>query len=79
MLDFAKYNFFPTENLAYLFREFLPYIGKCRYTKCTHLYEEGCAVCAALDEGIIPGERHRSYVDIYNEMKKTPEWARKKL
>ena len=79
MLDFAKYNFFPTENLAYLFREFLPYIGKCRYTKCTHLCEEGCAVCAARDEGIIPGERHRSYVDIYNEMNKTPEWARKKL
>lgn len=78
MLDFANYNFFPSADLAYLFREFLPYIGECRYTKCTHLREEGCAICAARDEGVIPTERHQSYVNIYAEMKKTPDWARKK-
>lgn len=79
MLDFANYNFFPSAELSYLFREFLPYIGECRYTKCTHLCEDGCAVCAARDEGKIPADRHRSYVNIYAEMKKTPDWARKKL
>ena len=47
MLDFARYNFFPSGDLAYLYREFEPYIGKCKYTKCTHLREEGCAVIAA--------------------------------
>ena len=77
MLDFARYNFFPSGDLAYLYREFEPYIGKCKYTKCTHLREEGCAVIAAEKEGKISPERRESYIKIYEEMKKTPDWARK--
>ena len=77
MLDFARYNFFPSGDLAYLYREFEPYIGKCKYTKCTHHREEGCAVIAAEKEGKISPERRESYIKIYEEMKKTPDWARK--
>ena len=78
MLDFAEFNFIPTENLAFSFREFLPYVGKCRYTKCTHTKEEGCAILAAVDDGTIPRERHANYALIREEMLKTPEWKRRK-
>ena len=79
MLDFANFNFFPQAELAYLFREFQPYIGECRYTKCTHLCEEGCRVCEAVESGEIPRERHENYRRIYAEMKKTPEWKRRRM
>lgn len=78
MLDFAEFNFLPRENLAFSFREFVPYVGKCRYTKCTHTKEEGCAILEALDRGEICRERHSSYVAIREEMLKTPEWKKKK-
>ena len=78
MLDFAEFNFIPTENLAFSFREFLPYVGKCRYTKCTHTKEEGCAILAAVASGDVPRERHENYAAIREEMLKTPEWKRRK-
>ena len=78
MLDFAEFNFIPTENLAFSFREFLPYVGKCRYTKCTHTKEEGCAILAAVASGDVPRERHANYAAIREEMLKTPEWKRRK-
>ena len=78
MLDFARFNFIPTENLAFSFREFLPYVGKCRYTKCTHTKEEGCAILAAVAEGAITRERHENYAAIRAEMLRTPEWKRRK-
>lgn len=79
MLDFANYNFFPHSELCGLFREFLPYTGDCRYTKCTHLCEEGCRVCEAVESGAIPAERHENYKRIYAEMKKTPDWKRRQM
>ena len=78
MLDFAEFNFIPTENLAFSFREFLPFVGKCRYTKCTHTKEEGCAILAAVESGDISRERHANYAAIREEMLKTPEWKRRK-
>lgn len=78
MLDFAEYNFIPTENLAFSFREFLPYVGKCRYTKCTHTKEEGCAILDAVAQGAVTKERHDNYVAIREQMLKTPEWKRRK-
>ena len=78
MLDFTKYNFFPKENLAMSFREFEDCIGKCRYTKCTHTKEEGCAVLEKMDRELIDRQRHENYVQIMNELKKKPEWKRQK-
>ena len=49
------------ENLQYAFREFRPYIGKCRFRDCAHLKEPGCAVLAAVEAGEIAPERHESY------------------
>ena len=77
MLDFTRFDFFPYDELASSFREFGDCLGKCRYTKCTHLREEGCAVLEKLANGGIAQSRHDSYVRIYGEQRKVPEWKRK--
>lgn len=77
MLDFTRYNFFPYDELAASFREFEECLGECRYTKCTHRKEEGCAVLEKMNEGRIAPSRHDSYVRIYEEQRSVPEWKRK--
>ena len=77
MLDFTRYNFFPYDELAASFREFEECLGECRYTKCTHRKEEGCAVIAKMNEGRVAPSRHESYVRIYDEQRSVPEWKRR--
>lgn len=79
MLDFTHGFSFPLNELAHNFREFRPYIGGCRYTKCTHTKEDECAILEAVREGVIPRSRHRSYVAMHNELKQIPEWKRMKM
>lgn len=60
------------EELPELFPEFRPYLGACRFARCTHLHEPGCAVRRALEEGLIDQGRYRSYVKIRTEDLKEP-------
>lgn len=69
MLDYARCTDVGTDRLITLFPEALPFLGKCRYTKCSHTKEEGCAVIDAVNEGIIASSRHESYVQLYAEAK----------
>lgn len=78
MIDYANYNFVEADQLPYTFREFADLMGQCRYTKCTHTKEEGCAVLAELKNGGIAKERHDSYIAILEEIKKNPPWKRKR-
>ncbi len=77
MIDFTRFNFVEEEDLPYSFREFAPLMGECRYTKCTHTKEEGCAVLEKINAGEISPERHESYVMMLSEIKKNPPWKRK--
>lgn len=43
------------------FRDFLPYLGQCRFHNCAHLAEPGCAILAAVEAGRIRPERLESY------------------
>ncbi|MBO5203395.1 MAG: ribosome small subunit-dependent GTPase A [Clostridia bacterium] len=74
MLDFKRFDFFEKEDLVDTMREFAPYIGQCRYTKCSHTKEEGCAVLRAVKDGIIPPSRHESYVELYDILKTRKKW-----
>ena len=65
------------ERLAYAFREFAPYLEKCRFPDCAHVKEKGCAVLEAVEAGIIPKSRHRSYVRLYEQAKAIPDWERR--
>lgn len=66
------------EELQDCFREFRPYLGKCRFLDCAHGKEQGCAVLQAVEEGIIPRTRHESYVRLYQQLQAVPDWKRKK-
>jgi ribosome biogenesis GTPase len=77
MLDFTRFNFFPYDELAASFREFAECLGECRYTKCTHRKEEGCAVIEKMNRGGVAASRHDSYVRIYDEQRSVPEWKRR--
>jgi ribosome biogenesis GTPase len=49
------------EELAWHFVEFRPYLADCRFSRCTHTHEPGCAVKAAVQAGEISEARHESY------------------
>ena len=66
----------PTE-LQYCFTEFVPYLGNCRFSDCTHRSEPGCAVLAALAEGKIQPSRHSSYVRLWEQANLTKDWELK--
>lgn len=74
LLDFERFNFFDKEDLAYNMREFREYIGQCRYTKCTHTKEEGCAILEAVRDGRIARSRHESFLEIYQSLKNKNKW-----
>ncbi len=77
MLDFERFDFFDREDLVETFREYVPHIGECRYTKCTHTKEEGCAILEAIMRGEIPKSRHNSYLVLYDVLKNKHKWDKK--
>ncbi len=78
MLDFTRFNLLPLEELPDAFPEFADCLGNCRYTKCTHTKEEGCAVLDKLRSGDIAPSRHENFVAIGEEIRKKPQWQREK-
>ena len=74
MLDFERFDFFDLEDLPLSFREINERIGECRYTKCTHRKEDGCAVVEAVRSGDIAKSRHESYVMLYEILKNKHKW-----
>jgi len=74
MLDFERFDFFDKEDLPETMREFLPLIGACRYTKCSHTKEEGCAILEAVRAGKIAPSRHASYVELFETLKQKKKW-----
>ena len=69
LLDFERFDFFELEDLAHTFREFTPYLGKCRYTDCTHVSDEECAILDAVAKKDISPIRHTSYKELYATLK----------
>ncbi len=55
------------ENVAYLFREFRPFVGTCRFRNCCHLQEPDCRIRAAVETGEIARSRYDSYCKILKE------------
>lgn len=82
--DTPGFSSFDTERVEWTdlrsfprtFREFRPYLGKCRFQDCAHLKEKGCAICQAVEDGLIPPSRHRSYARLYEQIREIPDWAR---
>ena len=67
-------EFISKEDLPFCFPEFLPYLGKCKFSTCTHVNDKGCKIVEAVNNGEIDKSRHNSYVAMYNEVKDIKEW-----
>ena len=67
----------PKEELAYDFRDFAPYLGKCRFQDCSHRKEPDCAVTRAVQEGQISDSRYRSYLRLYELSAQHKDWELK--
>ena len=74
MLDFERFDFFEKDDLVYTMREFRSYMNECKYTKCSHTKEEGCAIIAALKDGKIEKTRHQSFCELYDVLKAKTKW-----
>lgn len=57
------------EKLQELYPEFIPYLGKCRFSPCMHDAEPDCAVKEALAAGSISVPRYERYKLLLSEMK----------
>jgi ribosome biogenesis GTPase len=58
------------------FREFAPYLGRCRLSDCTHLHEPDCAIRAAVAAGALDRERYESYAKLLAEASEgAASWA----
>lgn len=72
--DIEKNGMIKKDELPECFPEFLPYLGQCRFTSCTHVKDKGCAILEAVANGEIEKSRHESYIAMYDEVKAIKEW-----
>ncbi len=54
-------------EIARGFREFLPYLGRCKFRNCSHRHEPGCALLEAVERNEISAERLTSFHRIVDE------------
>jgi ribosome biogenesis GTPase len=59
--DIAMMDGMDKNTLQYDFSEFVPFLNNCRFRDCAHINEPGCAVLAAVEDGVIHKSRHTSY------------------
>ena len=64
----------PKDQLQYVFREFSPFLGNCRFLDCSHRREPDCAVRAAVADGEIDESRYRSYLRPYELSAQHHDW-----
>ncbi|MBO5938939.1 MAG: ribosome small subunit-dependent GTPase A [Clostridia bacterium] len=77
MLDFERFDFMDADDLPLAMREFAARIGECRYTKCSHTKEEGCAIVDAVARGEIPKSRHESFCELHAILKAKKKWDKR--
>ena len=77
MLDFERFDFMDCEDLPLAMREFVDRIGECRYTKCSHTKEDGCAIVDAVKRGEIPKSRHDSFCELHAILKAKKKWDKR--
>ena len=62
------------ENLPFCFPEFKDYLGKCKFTSCSHTVEKGCCILERVENGLISESRHNNYKSMYNDVKDIKDW-----
>lgn len=62
------------EQLDQCFPEFRPYLGECRFHNCRHDAEPGCAIAAAVEQGVVPAKRWQHYRRLIAEQRHLPKY-----
>ena len=58
-----------SENqLAYGYREFLPFTEQCKFNDCRHVHDKGCAVREAVENGTISQARYQRFLKLREKM-----------
>ncbi len=52
------------------FREFIPFLGHCRFSDCRHQQEPGCALRQAVDEGKIDRRRLENFLHLARQQER---------
>lgn len=73
-LELSQSDIIKKDELPYCFREFREYLGKCKFSTCSHTCDKGCKICEAAESGKIGKTRYESYVAMYNEVKDIKDW-----
>lgn len=73
-VELEQFELMLASELENLFREFEPYLGKCKFTGCSHICEKGCVILEAVKSGEIHPSRHKSYTALYNQLRDVKEW-----
>jgi ribosome biogenesis GTPase / thiamine phosphate phosphatase len=60
-------NFNVEAGLEETFAEIAALQGQCRFSDCTHIHEDGCAVIEAVQQGLIDQDRYDHYLKIQKE------------
>ncbi len=55
-------------QLAYGFREFQAYLGRCQFNNCRHVKDKGCAVRQAVKNGSISSIRYQRFLKLREKM-----------
>lgn len=60
-------NFDVTEGMEHTFSDIFSYGTECRFSDCSHIHEDGCAVIEAVKLGKINPESYQNYLKIKKE------------
>jgi len=61
-------------ELAGLYPEMAPFAAGCRFADCLHDPEPGCAVKAAVAQGLVNEGRYQGYLDLLHELQSRPKY-----
>ncbi|NOQ64300.1 MAG: ribosome small subunit-dependent GTPase A [Methyloprofundus sp.] len=56
------------QQLAQGYREFQPLIEQCQFNDCRHVKDKGCAVRAAVEEGLVTKVRYQRFLKLREKM-----------
>ena len=62
------------ENLQYAFPDFADHLSGCQFRDCSHRAEPGCAVRAAVEQGLVQPSRYESYLRLYEKASQIKQW-----